>query len=244
MLCPEPSSFRCAPAALPAGAFAAHRSSNRNRALAVALSPASVIGHDSIRRCRAAQASRKSPRGASPRVDGSCPAQTMAAVSIPFGSDVRAVLVIVAALWLLHRFVLVPRRDPLRRWIGVRRVMEDALLDLSCRQPKSSSLLMGNLREIFASEPGRIHLDWSRKYGGAVRYHGSSDDAPMGPSDRLQASSARHDSSSATRPPSRTSYSSTRTTTPNLPPSAGNSGASSAAASSSPRAMITVASAA
>ena len=72
-------------------------------------------------------------------------------------ADVRALLVIVAGLWLVNRFIIVPRKDPLRRWVG----------------PKADSAIMGNLRRIFASEPGEIHLKWSREYGGAVRYWGA-----------------------------------------------------------------------
>ena len=81
----------------------------------------------------------------------------MALLAHSIGADVRALLVIAAIVWLFNRFVLVPRRDPLRRWVG----------------PKADSAIMGNLRRIFASEPGAIHLKWSREYGGAVRYFGT-----------------------------------------------------------------------
>ncbi|GAA5831678.1 hypothetical protein JCM3766R1_004976 [Sporobolomyces carnicolor] len=76
----------------------------------------------------------------------------------PFYSVVLAIALSVpaTALWLAYSIFVTPLRSSLRNVPG----------------PERDSLLWGNMERIFASEPGKVHIEFNEKYGGATRYHG------------------------------------------------------------------------
>ncbi|GAA6059304.1 hypothetical protein JCM10212_005884 [Sporobolomyces blumeae] len=65
-------------------------------------------------------------------------------------------LVVSFSLYLLYRIFVRPLVSPVRHVPG----------------PKSAHPLWGNMEEFAMKPPGRAHVEWAHKYGGAVRYRG------------------------------------------------------------------------